>query len=192
MFDQDLIGLHEIAEMAGVGPSAVANWRKRFTDFPAPVVELKSGPVFQTGTVQVWLNKRQGKELASTAQYYDQLAAKRGDDADLMAKVEETVKKLTDEETSVRSPGMLLGKIQSGKTRAFLGIIARCFDRGYGVAVILTKNNVSLARQTLMRVKEDFRELITAEEVQVEDIMSLPPLETYELNKKLILIVKKE
>jgi hypothetical protein len=192
MTAQDLIGLHEIAEMAGVSPSAVANWRKRFGDFPTPIVELKSGPVFQAGNVRVWLNKRQGKELASTAQYYDQLAAKRGDDADLMAKVEETVKKLTDEQTSVRSPGMLLGKIQSGKTRAFLGIIARCFDRGFGVAIILTKNNVSLARQTLIRVKEDFRELIAAEEVQVEDIMSLPPLETYELNKKLILIVKKE
>jgi hypothetical protein len=26
--------------------SAVANWRKRFTDFPAPLAELKSGPVF--------------------------------------------------------------------------------------------------------------------------------------------------
>ena len=31
---------------------------------------------------------------------------------------------------------MLLGKIQSGKTRAFLGIIARCFDRGFNVAII--------------------------------------------------------
>ena len=87
---------------------------------------------------------------------------------------------------------MLLGKIQSGKTRAFLGIIARCFDRGYGVAVILTKNNVSLTQQTLTRVKEDFRELIAAEEVLAEDIMCLPSLEAYELNKRLILIVKKE
>lgn len=109
-----------------------------------------------------------------------------------MAKVEETVAHLADASTSVRSPGMLLGKIQSGKTRAFLGIIARCFDRGYGVAVILTKNNVSLTQQTLTRVKEDFRELIAAEEVLADDIMCLPSLEAYELNKCLILIVKKE
>src|SRR6266568_976165 len=100
MTDQNFIGLYEIAEMAGVGPSAVANWRKRFSDFPAPVVDLKSGPVFQVGSVRAWLNKREGKELTSAALYYDQLAAKRGDDSDLMAKVEETVKKLTDEETS--------------------------------------------------------------------------------------------
>jgi hypothetical protein len=192
MSDVNLIGLHEIATLANVTPSAVANWRKRFADFPAPVVDLKSGPVFRGTQIQIWLGKRQGKELEAASQYYDQLATRRNDDPELMAKVEETANYLADESTSVRSPGMLLGRIQSGKTRAFLGVIARCFDRGYGVAVILTKNNVSLAQQTLTRVKDDFRELIAAEEVQVEDIMSLPNLETYELNKKLVFIVKKE
>ena len=193
MPDGELIGLFEIATLANVTPSAVANWRKRFSsDFPAPIVDLKSGPVFNGAEIRAWLAKRQGKELQGAAQYYDQLATKRGDDPELMAKVEETVNHLCDGSTSVRSPGMLLGKIQSGKTRAFLGIIARCFDRGYGVAVVLTKNNVSLTQQTLTRVKEDFRELIAAEEVLAEDIMSLPYLEAYELNKRLILVVKKE
>jgi Z1 domain len=192
MSNLHLIGLYEIAALADVTPSAVANWRNRFADFPTPIVDLKSGPVFNGTQIRTWLAKRQGKELRMASQYYDQMAAKRGDDPELMAKVEEAVSHLADANTSVGSPGMLLGKIQSGKTRAFLGIIARCFDRGYGAAIILTKNNVSLAQQTLTRVKEDFRELIAAEEVLAEDIMSLPSLETYELNKKLILIVKKE
>src|ERR1039458_7772088 len=147
MSDLHLIGLYEIAVMADVTPSAVANWRNRFADFPAPVVDLKSGPVFNGTQIRTWLAKRQGKELKVASQYYDQMAAKRGDDPELMAKVEDAVSHLADTSTSVRSPGMLLGKIQSGKTRAFLGIIARCFDRGYGVAVILTKNNVSLTQQ---------------------------------------------
>lgn len=192
MQDQDLIGLYEIAAVSDVTPSAVANWRKRFADFPAPIADLKSGPVFDGAQIRAWLAKREGKELKVASQFYDQMAAKRGDDPDLMAKVEEAVGYLSDASTSVRSPGMLLGKIQSGKTRAFLGIIARCFDRGYGVAIILTKNNVSLTQQTLTRVKEDFKELIAAEEVLADDIMCLPSLEAYELNKRLILIVKKE
>ena len=192
MPDADFIGLFEIAALAGVTPSAVANWRKRFADFPNSVVELKSGPVFQAGLVKAWLAKREGKELRAASQYYDQMAAKRGDDPELMAKVEEAVSHLGGASTTARSPGMLLGKIQSGKTRAFLGIIARCFDRGFNVAIILTKNNVSLTQQTLTRVKEDFKELIAAEEVLADDIMCLPSLETYELNKRLILIVKKE
>jgi hypothetical protein len=192
MPDQDFIGLYEIAALAKVTPSAVANWRKRFIDFPAPIADLKSGPVFQGSVIKAWLAKREGKELQAASQYYDQMAAKRGDDPDLMAKVEEAVSHLGGASTTARSPGMLLGKIQSGKTRAFLGIIARCFDRGFNVAIILTKNNVSLTQQTLTRVKEDFKELIAAEEVLADDIMCLPSLETYELNKKLIIVVKKE
>lgn len=192
MPEQDLIGLFEISAISDVTPSAVANWRKRFSDFPAPIADLKSGPVFDGAQVRAWLAKREGKELKVASQLYDQMAAKRGDDPELIAKVEEAVGHLADAGTSVRSPGMLLGKIQSGKTRAFLGIIARCFDRGYGVAIILTKNNVSLTQQTLTRVKEDFKELIAAEEVLADDIMCLPILEAYELHKRLILIVKKE
>jgi hypothetical protein len=192
MPDLDFIGLYEIAALAKVTPSAVANWRKRFADFPVPIADLKSGPVFQGGVIKAWLAKREGKELQAASQYYDQMAVKRGDDPDLMAKVEEAVSHLGGASTTARSPGMLLGKIQSGKTRAFLGIIARCFDRGFNVAIILTKNNVSLTQQTLTRVKEDFKELIAAEEVLADDIMCLPSLETYELNKKLILVVKKE
>ena len=189
---QDLIGLHEVATLANVGTSAVANWRKRFDDFPAPVVDLKSGPVFLSSDVRTWLSRRQGKELVDASSFYDQLAAKRGDSKELIEKVNEAVQKLLEQSTSTRRPGMLLGKIQSGKTRAFLGIIARCFDRGYDVAVILTKGTKSLARQTVSRVRDDFSEFIDADQVQVYDIMTLPSLTPYELSQKLIFIVKKE
>src|SRR6185369_8782317 len=86
----------------------------------------------------------------------------------------------------------LLGRVQSGKTRAFLGVIARAFDRGYDIAVILTKWTKFLAEQTLSRVKEDFREFIAADQVDVFDILSVPDLTPYELNRKLIFVVKKE
>jgi chromosome partitioning protein len=54
----DLIGLFEIAELAGVSPPAVANWRKRSADFPRPVADLKSGPVFSKSDVRAWLRKK--------------------------------------------------------------------------------------------------------------------------------------
>jgi hypothetical protein len=73
-----------------------------------------------------------------------------------------------------------------------LGVIARAFDRGYDVAVILTKGTKSLAEQTLSRTKEDFREFIAADQVEVLDILHVPELTLYELNRKLIFIVKKE
>ena len=188
----DLVGLQEIAELANVTSSAVANWRRRFPDFPAPLVELKSGPVFSRETILAWLARREDSDLAPATRFYDQLAAARGDGSELVAAVDDTVNRLTREDTSVRKPGILLGKVQSGKTRAFLGIIARAFDRGYGVAVILTKGTKSLARQTLSRVRDDFGDFIAADQVQVYDIMSLPSLTPYELDQKLVLVVKKE
>ena len=36
------------------------------------------------------------------------------------------------------SPIMLLGSIQSGKTRAFIGLMALCFDNGFDMTLILT------------------------------------------------------
>ena len=188
----DLVGLQEVAEMAQVTASAVANWRRRFPDFPRPLAELKSGPVFSRSVVQAWLDRRGASELVPATKFYDQMAAARGDGAELVAAVDDTVNRLSREDTSVRRPGVLLGKVQSGKTRAFLGIIARAFDRGYGVAIVLTKGTKSLTRQTLSRVRADFAEFIAADQVQVYDIMSMPELTPYELQQRIIFVVKKE
>jgi chromosome partitioning protein len=58
MDDKDLMGIYEIAKMAAVTPAAVANWRSRHDDFPKPIFELKSGPVFNVNQIRKWLKKR--------------------------------------------------------------------------------------------------------------------------------------
>ena len=50
-----LIGIPEIAEVAGVQRTAVSNWRKRSTDFPTPVVETPSGVLFDLSQIETWL-----------------------------------------------------------------------------------------------------------------------------------------
>jgi hypothetical protein len=125
---------------------------------------------------------------------YQQIAKNRDDAPELIECVERTVSQLLREDTSTQRPGILLGKIQSGKTRAFLGVIASAFDKGYDVAVILTKGTVSLAKQTLNRVQKDFAPFLAddVDSVHVFDIMALPQLTPYELGHKLIFVVKKE
>jgi hypothetical protein len=189
---ENLVGVYEIAEIANVSPSAVANWRKRFGDFPEPLAELKSGPVFSENVVRLWLARRHATEAEGTELFYDALAARRQDSPELREKVEEVVEKLQHASTSTNRPGILLGGVQSGKTRAFLGVIARAFDRGFDVAIILTKGTKSLAEQTLSRVKTDFRDFIAADQVEVFDILSVPELTPYELTHKIVFIVKKE
>ena len=54
----ELVGIHEIASWAGVGKSAVANWRTRHLDFPTPVADLAAGPLFSRSAVRQWLRTR--------------------------------------------------------------------------------------------------------------------------------------
>ena len=56
--DTNYLGINEIAELAKVSPSAVINWRKRDKHFPSPIVELKSGPVFDFYQIKKYLKKR--------------------------------------------------------------------------------------------------------------------------------------
>ncbi|MEW2292868.1 AAA family ATPase [Streptomyces sp. NPDC006743] len=56
--DDELVGLFEVAEMAGVSRTVVANWRNRDKRFPAPLAELRSGPVFRAGRIRHYLKRR--------------------------------------------------------------------------------------------------------------------------------------
>jgi len=47
--DDELIGVFEVAEMAGVTRQVVTNWRTWARDFPQPVAELHSGPAPRRG-----------------------------------------------------------------------------------------------------------------------------------------------
>lgn len=188
---EEMAGIYEIAQIAKVSPSAVANWRTRFLDFPLPAFELKAGPVFRMAQVQLWLSQRR-EHVTARIPMYDRMAGIREDSTSLVESVRETVAKMQKEGTTSSRPGMLLGRIQSGKTRAFLGVIAHSFDIGYDVAVILTKGTKSLAKQTLSRVKQDFSEFIEDDQVQAYDVMFVPKLSTFDLNHKLILVTKKE
>jgi chromosome partitioning protein len=58
LLEYELVGLHEIAAMAQVTTQAVANWRTRYSDFPEPVVALRSGPVFSREQVRKWLRRK--------------------------------------------------------------------------------------------------------------------------------------
>lgn len=107
--------------------------------------------------------------------------------------IQRTVEKLLSQPTTANKPGMLLGKIQSGKTKVFLGIIALAFDNGYDAAIILTKPTTALAKQTYKRVNKDFLEFIESDQTKVYDILEIPErLTQFELNQKLIFVVKKQ
>ena len=104
--------------------------------------------------------------------------------------VVETVQKL---DNIGDKPLMMLGRIQSGKTRSFIGVISLAFDNGYDLAIVLTKNSNALAKQTVARMKQEFVDFRDDDIIDIFDIMCMPPnMSKFELDKKLIIVVKKE
>ncbi|MBL0267151.1 MAG: DEAD/DEAH box helicase family protein [Chitinophagaceae bacterium] len=118
----------------------------------------------------------------------------RTDSNELKNTMEEVVLKLKKHNTDEIKPGILLGMIQSGKTRAFTGIIAKCFDEGYDLTIIFTKNSVALVEQTIKRLRSEFRRPVEASRLYIWDVIKLQEgqLTGYILREKNIIIVKKE
>ena len=128
-----------------------------------------------------------------TAAFYARLRDSREDDDALAACIDRVVKQLEDTSTSGDRPGMLLGKIQSGKTRAFVGVIARAFDRGFDIAVVFTKGTKTLSAQTVARLRHDLQEFIDEDEILVFDIMQPPgKLTKSEQRRKIVIVAKKQ
>jgi hypothetical protein len=106
---------------------------------------------------------------------------------------EKTVARLLDTATTSEHPGMLLGKVQSGKTRTFISILALAFDNGYDIAVIFSKNSKALIEQTYKRLRAEFSEFVESNDLEIYDIMNcLGSFTAFELESKLIFVVKKQ
>lgn len=54
----NLVGLYEIADIAGVTTAAVTNWTKRYDDFPSPEADIKAGKFYDKDKVEAWLRKK--------------------------------------------------------------------------------------------------------------------------------------
>lgn len=132
-------------------------------------------------------------KLNINKEFYNHLNIKNNYSSATRDCIESTVEKLIKGNTSTNRPGMLLGEIQSGKTRTFIGSIALAFDNNYDMAIVLTKGTKALAKQTYSRLINEFSDFYDEDSLQIFDIMSLPDnLTNFELDQKIIFVVKKE
>ncbi|MGY0619876.1 Z1 domain-containing protein [Lysobacter sp. A378] len=113
--------------------------------------------------------------------------------ADTFRCAEDTVAALLNQATSSEHPGMLLGKVQSGKTRTFISVLALAFDNDYDIALVLSKNSKALIEQTLKRLTSEFRMFISEGDVEISDIMKAPKkIGKFETDAKMVFVAKKQ
>jgi hypothetical protein len=152
--------------------------------------------------------------------YYNFLTKKRKDSKHFKGQIEQLVHQLTarlksvDPTTGVEvtdeaarltlreGPVLMVGQVQAGKTRAFLAVMAKCFDEGYDAAIVLTKGTRLLGMQTIERIRRDFSSRvhgckvspIGSKRMKVFDINSLKHLVVTPslLKSKLVFVAIKE
>ena len=133
------------------------------------------------------------EKLRIDGEFFSSLQSKNNYTIQEVDVMNNTIANLLATSTSSNKPGMLLGNIQSGKTRSFLGGIGLGFDNGFEVVIILTKNSNALVKQTFERLENEFLDMIDSDKVIVYDIMKMPEkLRKFELNKKIVIVLKKE
>lgn len=132
--------------------------------------------------------------LNLAGEFYPTYRAKNpGFTPETFACAERTVEQLLHTATTSDHPGMLLGKVQSGKTRTFISIMALAFDNGFDIAIVLSKNSRALIEQTTKRLSTEFGDFVNDGELEVYDIMHAPAeFSEYELESKLVFVGKKQ
>ena len=113
--------------------------------------------------------------------------------------VESTVDQLLEEGPNAEEPGLLLGKIQCGKTDTFEDIIGLSFDKGVDIAIVITKGTKALVKQTIMRMKHDYRffkasdRLSQRTTINIYDVMELKKhgLKQAQTASKTVIVCKK-
>ena len=53
----DIVGLSEIAERVHVEVGTVRQWRKRYDDFPEPLLVLRMGNLYLWPEVEEWVHR---------------------------------------------------------------------------------------------------------------------------------------
>lgn len=116
-----------------------------------------------------------------------------GYSVETFACAERTVTRLLQQQTTSEHPGMLLGQVQSGKTRTFISVMALAFDNGFDIVIVLSKNSRALIQQTVKRLKSEFRTANAEGDIEIYDIMEAPAsFNAFELGAKLTFAAKKE
>jgi hypothetical protein len=120
-------------------------------------------------------------------------AANSNFNEETFACAESTMEALLTTGTTSDRPGMLLGKVQSGKTRTFISVAALAFDNGFDIAIVLSKNSKPLLEQTARRLSTEFKTYKDDGELEIYDIMAAPEsFGAFELESKLIFVAKKQ
>ena len=97
--------------------------------------------------------------LSMVSSHFTNYLATIGGDSRTKTSVESIIgrmNELLEDRPDGRLSGLVVGRVQSGKTRNYVGLALKAADEGWNVIIVLTSCNTALADQTEKRMKRDF------------------------------------
>lgn len=129
------------------------------TDFIDILEQLYSGKPF--GQVQIQPPPQEMPQIVHE-QYFPRYVASLSGDTRTQTAVTATTDRINElilDRSSSTSPhvnGLVVGRVQSGKTRNYIGLMLKAADEGWNVIIVLTSAIKSLALQTRNRISDEF------------------------------------
>lgn len=91
------------------------------------------------------------------------------------------------------STGIVIGKVQSGKTSNFISVLALAFDNGYNLAVVLGGNKKNLTKQNSIRIQQAFNiptdKLVVLTTEENSSFITPDQIRTFILDERKVIIV---
>lgn len=129
---------------------------------PLPLLAIDLAANFNAAIKEAFTEQNVFVPAKENKHYFEQYAEKEcktGEEKEsLIADVESFWKRLNSYMTpqNQRAYGLAVGRVQSGKTRNYIGLMFKAIDEGYNTIIILTSKNSRLAVQTHDRVEKSF------------------------------------
>ena len=157
------------------------------------IITLQSQPQSASRDADIQALMAHKQKLSQPNLYFYTLSNKRKDSKALVQVMSDAADDLNTKGLQGEPIG-LIGQIQSGKTRAFIGIIAKCFDLGFDAVVLFTKSSVALVAQTISRLESELAEPIHRKELEIFDaIKGGKNFSSYQAkSQKNIIVTKKQ
>lgn len=132
------------------------------SDYEDAVQQIYANRPYTEVTVPVHLPPQPIVRQARTQDYFANYINNVIDgDAVTQSAVEETIERINQilqkkPAELQRISGLVVGRVQSGKTRNYVGLMLKAFTEGWNVVIVLTSDNTALATQTRDRIAKDF------------------------------------
>ena len=132
---------------------------------PLPLLAIDLAANFNAAIKEAFTEQNVFVPAKENKHYFEQYAEKEcktGEEKEsLIADVESFWKRLNSYMTpqNQRAYGLAVGRVQSGKTRNYIGLMFKAIDEGYNTIIILTSKSNRLAVQTHIRVEAPFNNL---------------------------------